>query len=271
VDPALLVRGAARVLVLLLLAYALFAAVVWLFAERLIFLPPREAYPRTAEVLLLPREGGGSVAAVHLENPEARHTLLFSHGNAETIGDAGHFHRALRDAGFSVLAYDYSGYGLSTGRPSERAAYSDAEAAYHYLTRVRGVPPERIVAHGRSLGGAVAAELAIRHPVGGLVLESTFTSAFRVVRDGPLLPFDRFRTLAKLPRIDVPVLVIHGTADEVVGIAHGRALYATAQEPKRALWVERAGHNDLAYVAGPRYLRALRDFADALDGGGPGP
>ena len=257
-----------RALLLVLVAYAGFVALLWLFAERLIFLPPSERYPRDERILLLPRADGGTVAAVHLSNPDARYTILFSHGNAENIGQGMDFLERMRDAGFSVLAYDYSGYGLSTGRPSERAAYGDVDAAYDYLTRRAGVPPERIIVHGRSLGGAVAADLAARRPAAGLVLESTFTSAFRVVRMSSFLPFDRFRTEAKLPRVRMPVLVIHGTDDEVIGFWHAERLYALAPGPRRHLWVRGATHNDLSWVAGERYWTALRDFADGLENPG---
>jgi pimeloyl-ACP methyl ester carboxylesterase len=253
-----------RALLLVLMAYAGFAVLIWLFAERLIFLPPSDRYARDEQILLIPRDGGGTVAAVHLRNPGARYTILFSHGNAENIVQGMDFLERMRDAGFSVLAYDYSGYGLSTGRPSERAAYADAEAAYDYLTR-GGVAPERIILHGRSLGGAVAADLAARRPAAGLVLESTFTSAFRVVRPYPILPFDRFRTEAKLPRVRTPMLVIHGTDDEVIAFWHGQRLYARAAGPKQRLWVRGATHNDLAWVAGERYWAALRAFADGLE------
>jgi abhydrolase domain-containing protein 17 len=263
-DAPLLARGALRLLALTLLAYAVFAAAVWLFAERLIFLPPRDRHPPAPDLLLLPRAGGGKVAAVHLRHPDAPYTVLFSHGNAETIGDGAWFLHALRDAGFSVLAYDYAGYGMSTGRPTERGAYADVDAAYDHLVGA-GVPPERIIAHGRSLGGAVAADLASRRPVAGLVLESTFTSAFRVASDRPFVPFDRFRTLAKLPRVSVPVLVIHGTRDAVIPPAHGERLLAAARGPKRILRVEGAGHDDLAAVAGEGYWRALREFASSLE------
>ena len=255
-----------RILLLVLIAYGGFALLVWIFAERLIFLPPRDVYPRGEQVLLIPRAGGGAIAAVHLRNPEARYTVLFSHGNAEHIVHGMDFVRAMRDAGFSVLAYDYSGYGLSTGRPSERAAYEDIDAAYAYLTG-SGVPADRILLHGRSLGGAVAAELASRRPAAGLVLESTFTSAFRVVRPYPILPFDRFRTDRKLSRIRMPVLVIHGTDDDVVEFWHGERLYAQAPEPKRRMWVAGAGHNDLAWVAGDAYWEELRAFAESLPSG----
>ncbi|HEX2211153.1 MAG TPA: alpha/beta hydrolase [Longimicrobium sp.] len=268
--PRPLPRVLLRSLLLVLLAYAVFAGLVWLFAERLIFLPPRPAYAHTPEILLLPRADGGNVAAVHLPNPQAKYTILFSHGNGEDLSHDLPFLREMRDAGFGVLAYDYSGYGLSTGRPSERAAYGDIDAAYEYLTRTASVPAERIILHGRSLGGAVAADLASRRPAAGLVLESTFTAIFRVVRPYPLVPFDRFRTADKLPRISVPTLVIHGTDDEVVGFWHGERLYQMASAPKRRLWVRGAGHNDLAWVAGDDYWRALREFAESLEAGEPG-
>lgn len=254
-----------RALLIALIAYAGFAALLWLLGERLIFLPPAERYARDEQILLLPRADGGSVAAVHLRNPAARYTILFSHGNAENIGQGMDFLHAMRDAGFNVLAYDYSGYGLSTGRPSERAAYGDIDAAYDYLTGDGGVPAEHIILHGRSLGGAVAADLAARRPAGGLVLESTFTSALRVVRAYPFLPFDRFRTERKLPRVRMPVLVIHGTDDELIGFWHAERLYALAAGPKRRFWVRGATHNDLGWVAGPRYWTELRAFAAGLD------
>jgi fermentation-respiration switch protein FrsA (DUF1100 family) len=118
--------------------------------------------------------------------------------------------------------------------------------------------------HGRSLGGGPAAELASREPVAGLVLESTFTSVLGVSRWGRAFPFDWFRTLRRLNRVRAPVLVIHGTADEVIPLANGRALFHAARGPKQSLWVDGAGHNDLVERAGARYWAALRRFADSL-------
>ncbi len=262
--PAPRSRVLIRFVILVLAAYALFATLVWFYAERLIFHPPAGRYPPSPHVVSIPRPGGGTLSAVHLRNPDARFTVLFSHGNAENIWHNLDFFREMAAAGFSVLAYDYSGYGLSTGRPSERAAYGDIDAAYDYLTRSEGVPAERIIAHGRSLGGGVAADLASRRPVAGLVLESTFTTIHGVVSGFPLVPFDRFRTWSKLPKVRAPVLVIHGTEDEVIAFAHGRRLYQRAPSAKRHYWVNGAGHNDLLWVAGDEYWRVLTDFAQSL-------
>lgn len=257
-----------RTLLLVLIAYAGFALLIWVVAERMIFQPPQMGMA-PAQGLLLPRKGGGMISAVHLVDPGARYTVLFSHGNAETIPDNVDYLDRMHRTGFSVLAYDYSGYGHSTGRASEAAAYVDADAAYDYLLS-QGVPPERIIVHGRSLGGAVAADLASRRPVAALVLESTFVSAFRVVRPYPIVPFDRFRTVDKLPRVTVPTLVIHGTDDEVIGLWHGERLYDRLTGPRERLWVRGAGHNDLEYVGGIRYWTALRRFADGLSPGDKG-
>lgn len=240
--------------------YASVALLAWLFADRMIFLPPAPQYADADGILKLPTAAGERISALYLPNPGADYTILFSHGNAEDLGIVRPLLPALRDLGFAVLAYDYRGYGTSEGRPSERASYQDIDAAYEYLTRRLGLSPHRIILYGRSVGAGPAVDLAARQSVAGLVLESPFTTAFRVLTRVPLLPFDKFRNLAKIPRVGCPVLVMHGLADEVVPVAHGQRLFAAAREPKQALWVPGAGHNDFMWVAGPRWAQALRDF-----------
>jgi fermentation-respiration switch protein FrsA (DUF1100 family) len=170
----------------------------------------------------------------------------------------------MRAAGFAVFAYDYQGYGTSESKPTERHACEDADAAYDYLVGTLHVPAERIIAFGRSLGGGVATDLASRRPVAGLVLESTFTTAFRVFTRASVLPFDRFDNVHKIKRVHCPVLVMHGTRDMLIHIALGRQLYAAANEPKLFLWVEGAGHNDVPYFAGKRYFEALHSLAELI-------
>lgn len=250
-----------RLLRLVAIVYAVAVLGLWLLGPRLMFLPGPASYGGDLPGLVRIPADGGTLAAVWLPNPAARYTILYSHGNAEDLGDDLPLLQALHDHGFAVLAYDYRGYGLSRGRPSERGAYADESAAYAWLVRDRQVPPGRIVVHGRSLGGGPAAELASREPVAGLVLESTFTNATSVSALGRFFPVDWFRTARRLPRVRCPVLVIHGTADEVIPFAAGQRLYILAGEPKRALWVEGAGHNDLVEVAGERYWQALEHFA----------
>ena len=244
----------------LLLIYTFFALYVFFRADSMIFLPQPASYPDTKTSLKLSVTQTEQISAIYLPNSQATHTLLYIHGNAEDLGDIRPLLDRLHGWGFSVFAYDYRGYGTSDGNPSERNAYQDADAAYAYLTQQLKIPPEQIIVYGRSVGGGSAVDLATRHPVSGLILESTFTSAFRVVVPFPILPFDKFSNLDKLRKVHCPVLVMHGQADQTIPIQHGQRLYEAAREPKMSLWVAEAGHNDLDLVAGERYQRTLVAF-----------
>lgn len=235
------------------------------FTDHIIFQPPPAGYRDDASILKLRTADGARISALYFPAPNATFTLLFSHGNAEDIGYDTPFLQAIRDAGFAVFAYDYHGYGTSEGKPSERHVYEDSEAAYSYLTDTLHVPSSRIICWGRSLGGAAAVDLAVRHPVGGLIMESAFTSAFRVLTMFPLLPFDKFSNLEKIRKVRCPVLVIHGRRDGVINFYHGQTLFAAANEPKLFYWVDEAGHNNLARVAGGSYLEELRKFGEFVD------
>ncbi|MBI4409700.1 MAG: alpha/beta hydrolase [Gemmatimonadetes bacterium] len=252
------------VLITILILYLALGALAWYWSERALFQPPPATYRADQDIIHLSTADGVRLAALWLPNPGAAFTILYSHGNAEDLGWSRPALEELRELGFAVFAYDYRGYGLSEGRPSERGAYLDIEAAYQHVTRALGVPAERIIVHGLSLGGGPSVLLAATRPVAGLILESTFTTAFRVVTRVPLFPIDRFRNLQRLRRVHCPVLVIHGTDDEVIPFSHGPRLFAAAPEPRRRLWVEGATHNDLRVVAGAAYERALVEFRDLL-------
>ena len=226
----------------------------------MIFLPQSSSYQDTEEILKIPVTDTEKISAQYLPNPQADHILLYIHGNAEDLGDIRPWLQQLHQWGFSVFAYDYRGYGTSDGHPSERNAYQDADAAYTYLTRSLNVLPERIIVYGRSVGGGSATELARKHELAGLILESAFTSAFRVVVPIPLLPFDKFSNLSKVRKVRCPVLVMHGQADQIIPFRHGKTLYEAAPDPKAFLWVEAAGHNDLAWVAAERLKETLVFF-----------
>jgi len=164
------------------LAYAGVAVWAWFYSDRMIFLPPPPGYRDTPEVLKVPTKDGQHIAAIYLANPASTYTLLLSHGNGEDLGSVLPLLPGLASLGFSVFAYDYRGYGLSDGSPSERHVYADIDGAYDYLTGKLGVAPETIVAYGRSLGAGAAVDLAARRLVGGVILESPFVTAFRGVR-----------------------------------------------------------------------------------------
>jgi fermentation-respiration switch protein FrsA (DUF1100 family) len=238
----------------------------YFFTDRTIFQPPPSSYQNTdRRIFKLPSSHGAQISAVYLPNRKARYTLLYSHGNAEDIGQNLQMFAKLKEMGFAVLAYDYHGYGTSPGTPTEANAYQDEEAAYNYLIKDRSVPANRIIAIGHSLGSAMAIDLARRRPLGGLIVESAFVSADRVVTRIPLLPLDTFQNLTKISNVHCPVLILHGRQDRVVPFWHGEKLFAAANEPKRSLWVDGAEHNDLMEILGPRYQQTLKEFAALVE------
>jgi abhydrolase domain-containing protein 17 len=259
---ARIVWAAVPVLVGAAAVYVVLAAAAFVLADRVMFQPPPPGYRADAPgVLALHTADGARIAAVFLPNDAAEHAILYSHGNAEDLAHVLPRLRFLRELGFAVLGYDYRGYGASDGRPAAAAAVRDIDAAYEHLVRERGVPPERILLYGASIGSGPTLDLAAREPVAGVVLESAFTSAYRVMTHWAVLPFDRFPNIDRIRDVDRPVLVIHGTADRIIPFRHGQALYDAAPGPKRRLWVEAAGHNDVALVAGEAWGRAIRDFS----------
>nr|WP_010471600.1 alpha/beta hydrolase [Acaryochloris sp. CCMEE 5410] len=243
-----------------LLIYGCVGLYVFFRADSMIFLPQPTSYRDTDEVLKLPVNDQEQISALYFPNPQATFTLLYIHGNAEDLGDIRPRLKQLQQSGLSVFAYDYRGYGTSDGQPSEQNAYQDAKQAYAYLTQELGVKPQRLLVQGRSLGGGSAVYLATQYPLAGVILESTFTSIFRVVVPIPIFPFDKFTSLDRLKQVKVPVLVMHGENDQVIPIDHGRQLFAAASGPKRSLWVAGAGHNNFPQVAGERYFQALNEF-----------
>ena len=204
-------------------------------------------------------------------NSLRRHlAVLACHGNAGNISHRLDTCVALLSTGVNVFVFDYRGYGRSQGRPSEEGTYRDAQAAYAWL-RQKGFPGTNIVAFGESLGGGVAAELAVREPIGGLVLQSTFTSIPDLGAElFPWLPVRwlakiRYDTRSKLPRLHVPVLVMHSPADELIKYHHGKANYAAAKEPK-LFWELRGDHND-PMADTQHFIRGLKKFLDMMEAG----
>ncbi len=193
-------------------------------------------------------------------------TLLFLHGNAGNIGDRVENVRRLHEIGLSVFIFDYRGYGLSEGSPSEQGLYEDAQAAYAHLSSRHDIDPERIAIFGRSLGGAVAVDLASRVPCRKLILESTFTSAADMA--GSMLPFlpmkrlitERFDSADKIDKISATLLQFHGTRDEIVPYRLGQALHELAPDPKEFVPIPGATHNDTYFVGGRTYFEKIRSF-----------
>ncbi len=258
-----------RLLLLAGLGYGALAAMVWLYAEQVLFQPPAPSYSGSMVPFTpVPVGQRDTLAVQYLPNPGAHYTILHSHGNAEDLGFLQPVFQELRAAGFAVIGYDYRGYGRSTNRrPTVRRAIEDAVAVYHYAVRELGIPPDRIILHGRSLGSGPTLELATRYDAAAVILESAFVSVVRVVTRIKVFPFDHFSNLDRIRKVSRPVLVIHGTRDAVIPTWHGRRLYDAAPGPKEALWVEGAGHNDLAMIAGAEHGQALARFAAGISEG----
>jgi uncharacterized protein len=195
--------------------------------------------------------------------------LLHCHGNGGNIGDRVAHIALLAAAGFDVLAFDYRGYGRSSGRPSEHGTYVDARAARDALLRRDAIDAARLSYLGESLGAAVAIELAREHPPAGLILQSPFTSVRDMARlHYPVIPRalvpDAYPSLRLIRELDVPLLVLHGERDEIVPPLHGEALYEAARGPKRLELLPGVGHNDVIARAGGRWIEAIRSFAASL-------
>jgi fermentation-respiration switch protein FrsA (DUF1100 family) len=248
----------------LLFVYVALNLFAFFFAERLIFQPPLPTYQDSPEVLKLTTRNQQQISALHLPNPAATFTILYSHGNGSDLGTSRPVLETLRSIGFSVFAYDYQGYGTSQGVATEQNTYADIDAAYAYLTTTLKIPSDRIILYGFSVGSGPSIDLATRQPVAGLILEGAFTSTFRVVTYFPILLLDRFRNIDKIKSVQVPILVIHGTVDEVIPFHHGKSLYAAANQPKQFVEIAGAGHNNLSDVAAGEYKQALQDFARSL-------
>ena len=258
-----------------LLAALFFAGgvpLVWSrLVESMIFQPTAGAELRPEQVglegddVFLETEDGVRIHGFWLPAPQATRALLFLHGNA---GNASHRlpnAALLQRLGIHVLLLDYRGYGLSEGRASEAGVYADARAGLEHLVAVRGVSSERVVVFGRSLGGAVAVDLAQDRGLAGVILESTFTSISDVA--GPhfgsalaSLAGRRFDSAAKIERVRSPLLFFHGDRDEIVAYRLGQQLFELAPEPKAFETIRGAGHNDTVEVGGNAYFDRIGRF-----------
>ena len=198
--------------------------------------------------------------------------MIWFHGNGGNIGDDVKRLRLIHDElGLTVFVFDYRQYGRSGGSVSEEGTYHDAQAALRYLKTRTGLLANRIIYFGESLGSAVAVDLAMKAPPRALILESPLTSIHDMARvDLPYLPVgflikDKYDSLSKIPKIHVPLLILHGDRDEVVPFDQGRRLFEAANSPKVFYTVSGAHHNDTSIVGGQPYWEAWKRFLDRLE------
>lgn len=241
------------------IAYLVLMAYAILFADKLLFPVPPPQYAAHQATLRLTSTDGHQLAAVYRRHAKpAAYTVLFSHGNGSDLGTVGHRIQAFYAQGYDVLAYDYQGYGHSQGTPSEQHSYDDITAAYLYLTDTLQIPPNQIIIYGHSLGAAISLDLAVRQPAAALILESPFVTAFRVKIIWPLLPWDKYDNLSKLPEAKMPILLVHGKLDRVVPFWHAEKLLQAAPHAQY-LWLRGARHNDALEAAGQRFWQVLAE------------
>lgn len=263
-------------LILLALGYAALVALAYFFQTRLVYFPqigremaatPR-AYGLAFEPVTLATADGEKLAAWWVPHERAAGTVLILHGNAGNISHRIDYLTMLNRLGYASLIVDYRGYGRSTGSPSERGTYRDAEAAWDWLTKEKGVAAGDTILLGESLGGAVAAWLAARVKPRALVIASTFTSVPELgAQVYPFLPvrlISRFRydTRQAIKAVKAPILVAHSRDDDIIPFAHGKALYEAASEPKRFLEM-RGGHNDGFIFMRDEWVAELAAFLES--------
>lgn len=200
-------------------------------------------------------------------------TIVWFHGNAGNISNRVYNIMLMNQlVGANLFIFDYRGYGLSEGKPSEKGIYSDGEGVLAYLRSRDDIDSDKLVLFGRSLGGCAVAELAMRHRAKAVIIESSFTSVDAMSRykrpaiasfiPSRLLVRSRFDSLSKMGSIHSPVLIVHGDKDITVPIEMGRELFAAANEPKRFYEIRGATHDDTHIVGGEGYFKALREFID---------
>ncbi|BBD55377.1 alpha/beta hydrolase [Planktothrix agardhii] len=245
------------------------------FPSRLISMTPDDVGLSYQDIELQISTPSGKIETVHCwwipseTNPNQK-VIIDLHGNRNTIegniGYAEQFH----EMGLSVLLVEYRGYGRSTNRfPSEKTVYQDVEAAWNYLVNERQINPHNIYVFGHSLGGAIAINLALKHTeIAGLIIESSFTNIREMIdykKKYWMFPINliltqKFDSLAKISALKMPILLTHGTEDELIPKTMSEDLFNAAIEPKQLLIVAGAGHNNVRQVGGKEYWETVQQF-----------
>ncbi len=249
--------------------YCSLTLILYLFSNRLIYQPPpaqtgTQASHLHTQPFTIKNAKGQSIGVYYLPASRDKPTLLWSHGNAESLDYLLERLESFHDRGFGILAYDYPGYGLSGGKPSEQGCYDACQTSWEYLTKTLNVPPSKIIIYGQSIGSGPACWLASHHTCAGLMLVSPFTSVFRTVTHIPLFLGDQFPNIKRISNIHTPLLIIHGKNDKIVPVSHGKSLYKRHPGPKRLELMDHVGHNDIYLKEGDKIIDILEDWSTSL-------
>ncbi|XP_074271936.1 uncharacterized protein LOC141595886 [Silene latifolia] len=221
---------------------------------------------KNVDVHVVETKSGNKVIATFWRHPFARFTLLYSHGNAADLGQMPDLFLELRaHLRLNIMSYDYSGYGASTGKPTEQNTYYDIEAVYQCLKREYNIKQEDLILYGQSVGSGPTLHLASRMTrLRGVVLHSAILSGIRVLYPVKMtLWCDIFKNIDKIRNVTCPVLVIHGTNDEIVDWSHGKRLWELSKEKYEPLWVKGGAHCNLETY--PEYIKHLRKFINSME------
>lgn len=216
------------------------------------------------EEVMLTTKDGAEISGWFIPSESPRATLLFAHGNGGNISHRLEKIRMFNSIKVNTMIFDYRGYGKSTGRPSESGLYLDAKTVYDYLLNERKIPAPQIIGYGESMGGAVIIDLAAGNNMGGLIIESSFTS----VRDMgkmifPFIPTflykTRYDSLSKIKDIGFPKLMFHSSSDEIVPYVLGKRLFEAAPDPKKFIELN-GSHNDAFLVSEKLFIKEIDSF-----------
>lgn len=264
-------RMLTSILFILVTVWLLLVVLMYAFQDRFIYYPQKLLSSTPADIALpyedifLTTADGLKIHGWYIKHPEPLATLLFLHGNAGNISHRLDSLQIFHALGLSVLIIDYRGYGRSQGHPSEQGTYLDAQAAWDFLVSSQHIAAQNIIIFGRSLGAAVAVQLAEQQTAGALIMESAFTSIVEIgKRYYPYLPVQwltriRYPSIERVSNINCPLLVIHSPDDELIPFELGEQLFASARHPKSFLKT-RGGHNDGFLLTGETYINGLRSF-----------
>jgi len=243
-------------LVILAAAYGLLLLTMWKYQRQLMYHPDTailapEAYGlEPFEEHFAVTDDGIRIQCWLYRPKEGYPLVIYFHGNAGNLGNRAGIYGALAEKGFGVLAVSYRGYGKSEGSPTEAGLYADARAMLRLAREMTGTPMQRMILYGESLGTGVAVQMAMENPPGGLILQAPYTSVSN--RGAELYPFmpvrflveDVYDSLSKIGRVRTPLLLLHGERDETIPTVHGRTLFASAADPKQAIYFPDVAHND---------------------------
>ncbi|MFC1555809.1 alpha/beta hydrolase [candidate division KSB1 bacterium] len=256
--------------------YLFLVILLYFFNARLIFFPDKNLYTTPADSGMqyedaeIITKDGVRLHGWYVTNDSTDATIIYCHGNAGNISGRVDILKILHDLKINVLMFDYRGYGRSEGSPSEDGTYRDVEAAWRYITAEKGIPREKVILYGRSLGGPIAAFCASRFNPGGLILHGTFTSVPDVAETiypkflVKILPaFIKYPTGRYLNETVCPVLVIHSSEDTLIPFKFGTELYELA--PNEKSFLETHGtHNDDIFMSEKIYKEGVKKFIDSI-------